>query len=154
MDDAHALGLWETKTEGWNVVIGTLSKSLGSQGGFAASSGEVIDLLINKARPFIFTTGLSPLSVAAAQAALSLIQEDSKGSERVKEISLRLRNGLKDLKFNTLGSESQIVPILLGEADRALACAEHLLQAGIFAPAIRPPDGSCWPMPHPFFCDG
>jgi 8-amino-7-oxononanoate synthase len=74
VDDAHALGLWETKTAGWDVVVGTLSKSLGTQGGFAAASGEVIDLLINKARPFIFTTGLSPLCVAAGQAALSLVQ--------------------------------------------------------------------------------
>jgi 8-amino-7-oxononanoate synthase len=139
VDDAHALGLWETRTEGWNVVIGTLSKSLGTQGGFAAASREIIDLLINKARPFIFTTGLSPLCVAAAQAALSLIQEDTQAREHVKKLSLRLRNALKDLGFDTLGSQSQIIPILLGEADRALACADHLLQAGIFAPAIRPP---------------
>jgi len=139
VDDAHALGIWDTKTERWDVVVGTLSKALGSQGGFAASSHEVIDLLINKARPFIFTTGLSPLSVAAAQAALSLIQEDAKAREHVKKMSSRLRDGLKDLKFDTLGSESQIVPILLGEPEKALACAEHLLRAGIFAPAIRPP---------------
>jgi len=139
VDDAHAFGVWETRTEDWDVVIGTFSKSLGSQGGFAAGSRELIETLINKARPFIFTTGLSPACVAAAQAALSLVQEDPRPRECLKKLSARLREGLRAQGYNTLGSESQIVPILLGEADRALACAEHLRQAGIFAPAIRPP---------------
>ena len=77
--------------------------------------------------------------MAAAQAALSLIQEDTQAREQVKKLSSRLREALKALGFDTLTSQSQIVPIQLGEADRALACAEHLLKAGIFAPAIRPP---------------
>jgi len=139
VDDAHALGLWETRTEGWTVIIGTLSKSLGAQGGFVAASRDVIDLFVNKARSFIFTTGLSPLCVAAAQAALSLIQEDVQAREGVKRLSARLRDGLKILGFDTLVSQSHIVPIRLGGADNALACADHLRQAGIFAPAIRPP---------------
>ena len=139
VDDAHALGVWETKTEGWDVVMGTLSKTLGSQGGFVAGSRELIETLVNKARSFIFTTGLSPACVAAAQAALSLVQEDLRPRERLKKLSARLREGLRALGYNTLGSESQIVPVLLGEADTALACADHLSRNGIFAPAIRPP---------------
>jgi glycine C-acetyltransferase/8-amino-7-oxononanoate synthase len=139
VDDAHALGVWETKTEGWDVVMGTLSKTLGSQGGFVAGSRELIETLVNKARSFIFTTGLSPACVAAAQAALSLVQEDLRPRERLKKLSARLREGLRALGYNTLGSESQIVPVLLGEADAALACADHLSRNGIFAPAIRPP---------------
>src|ERR1019366_1585518 len=83
VDDAHALGVWTSPTEGWDVIVGTLSKALGSQGGFVAASREAVDLLVNKARSFIFTTGLSPLCVAAAQAALSLIQQDPEPAARV-----------------------------------------------------------------------
>jgi 8-amino-7-oxononanoate synthase len=139
VDDAHALGIWDTKTRGWDIVVGTLSKSLGSQGGFVAGSSELIDTLVNKARSFIFTTGLSPACVAAAHAALSLIQEDPKPREHLQKISARLRDGLRAAGSNTLGSQSQIVPVLLGEASVALECADRLNRAGIFAPAIRPP---------------
>ncbi len=145
VDDAHALGVWGEKGSGkagegqWDIVVGTLSKSLGSQGGFVAGSNELMDTLINKARSFIYTTGLSPVCVAAAQASLSLIQEDPRPREKVQRLSSRLREGLKNLGFDILGSQSQIVPILLGEADKALACADHLFKAEIFAPAIRPP---------------
>jgi 7-keto-8-aminopelargonate synthetase-like enzyme len=119
--------------------MGTLSKTLGSQGGFVAGSRELIETLVNKSRSFIFTTGLSPACVAAAQAALSLVQGEPRPREHLKILSARLREGLRALGYNTLGSESQIVPVLLGEADTALACADHLSRSGIFAPAIRPP---------------
>jgi len=146
VDDAHAFGVWNCPTEGWDVVMGTLSKSLGSQGGFVAGSRALIETLINKSRSFIFTTGLSPACVAAAQAALSLVQEDPRPRERVKELSRRLRDGLRALGYNTLGSESQVIPVLLGEAQAALACSDHLSRRGVFAPAIRPPSvhaGEC-----------
>jgi 7-keto-8-aminopelargonate synthetase-like enzyme len=70
---------------------------------------------------------------------LSLVQEDPRPRERLKKLSARLREGLRALSYNALGSESQIVPVLLGEATAALACADHLFRHGIFAPAIRPP---------------
>jgi 8-amino-7-oxononanoate synthase len=144
LDEAHAVGIWGTNGRGiregsWDVVVGTLSKSLGSQGGFACASQTVIETLINKSRSFIYTTGLSPACVAGAQAALSLIQEDSAPRERLKSLSKRLREGLRSLKFNVLNSESQIIPILLGNADRAMSVAAHLEASGIYAPAIRPP---------------
>jgi 7-keto-8-aminopelargonate synthetase-like enzyme len=99
----------------------------------------VIELLINKSRPFIFTTGLSPLCVAAAQAGLRVIQEDPKPRQHLQAMSGRLRQGLRTLGCDILQSESQIVPVLLGEARTALACAGHLDRRGVFAPAIRPP---------------
>ena len=143
VDEAHAIGVWGDGGKGlstdWDIVVGTLSKSLGSQGGFVAGSREMIETLVNKARSFIFTTGLSPACVAAAQAALSLIQEDPKPREHLKKLSAHLRDGLCAQGYDTLKSQSQIVPILLGEAKDALACADHLMKAGIFAPAIRPP---------------
>jgi len=139
VDDAHALGVWETPTQGWDVVVRTLSKSLGSQGGFVAGTAEMTDALINKARSFIYTTGLAPACVAAAQAALSLIQEGAAPRERVKKLSAKLRDGLRASGFDILGSESQIIPVLLGEAPAALDMAQKLQSAGIYAPAIRPP---------------
>ncbi len=139
VDDAHALGVWDTETRPWDVVVGTLSKSLGSQGGFVTGSRELIDTLINHARSFIYTTGLSPACVAAAQAALSLVQEDPVPRLRVQQLCKRLRDGLRAQGRNILQSQSQIVPILLGEAQDALRVAQILQDAGIFAPAIRPP---------------
>ncbi len=143
IDDAHAIGLWgphgRGRSEGFDVVVGTLSKTLGSQGGFVAGSREMMELLVSKARTFIYTTGLTPSAVAAAQAALSLIQEDPAPRERLIALSLLLRNGLHAKGFNTLTSESQIVPILLETEDKALALATSLYEQGIYAPAIRPP---------------
>ena len=143
VDEAHAIGVWGDQgrglSDGWDIVVGTLSKSLGSQGGFVAGSAELIDTLVNKARSFIFTTGLSPACVAAAQAALRLIQKDPHPRAHLQKMSARLRDGLKTLGFDILRSQSQIVPILQGETNASLSCAEYLLQTGIFAPAIRPP---------------
>jgi len=149
LDEAHAIGIWgehgrgaramADQTSDWDVVVGTLSKALGSQGGFVCGSQALIDTLINKARSFIYTTGLSPTCVAAAHAALSLIQEDSVPRKRLHGLAHYLREGLRGLGFDTLDSESQIVPILLGSAEKALTCAAHLEGAGIYAPAIRPP---------------
>ncbi len=138
VDEAHAIGVWDL-AKGWDVTVGTLSKSLASQGGFVAGSRELIDTLINKARPFIFTTGLAPACVAAAQAALSLVQEDPAPRRRVHHLSTQLREGLHAQGWNTLRSQSQIVPILLAEPDQALKAAQRLQEAGFYAPAIRPP---------------
>jgi 8-amino-7-oxononanoate synthase len=156
LDEAHAIGVWgfhgrgvlgmEGMDDRWDVIVGTLSKALGSQGGVVAGSHELIETLMNKARSFIFTTGLSPACVAAAQAALALVQEDAGPRAHVQKLSGHLREGLRLQGWDILHSESQIVPILLGDAKSALACADHLYRAGIFAPAIRPPtvhDGEC-----------
>ena len=149
VDEAHAIGVWgETGqgassefnlTEKFDIVIGTLSKSLGSQGGFVCGSSEVMELLVNKARSFIYTTGLSPACIGAAQAALSLLQEESQRRRRVRELSARLRDGLKAKGWDCLNSVSQIVPVWSGSTENALALAKCLREAGIYAPAIRPP---------------
>ncbi len=159
LDEAHAIGVWgeggkgqrfETESPrppvGFDVVVGTLSKALGSQGGFVCGSEALIDSLVNKARSFIFTTGLSPLCVAAAHAALSLIQEEAVPRLRLHVLAKRLRDGLQARGFDILRSESQIVPVLLGDVEQALKRAAALEAAGIYAPAIRPPTvhaGAC-----------
>ena len=143
IDDAHAMGVWGPEgrghSDGFDVMVGTLSKTLGSQGGFVAASREIMELILNRARTFVYTTGLAPSCVAAAQAALSLIQEDPQLRERLLALSQRLREGLTQAGFDILGSESQIVPILLGTEDKALALAAFLNERGMYAPAIRPP---------------
>jgi 8-amino-7-oxononanoate synthase len=149
LDEAHALGVWGFQGRGvlglegmddkWDIVVGTLSKALGSQGGFVAGSAELIDLILNKARSFIFTTGLSPVCVAAAQAALELIQSDPTQRVQVQKVSAHLREALRLQGWAISNSSTQIVPIILGDPTSALACAEFLSERGFYAPAIRPP---------------
>jgi 8-amino-7-oxononanoate synthase len=111
--------------------VGTLSKTLGALGGFVAGSSRLIELLINRARTFIFTTGLSPADTAAALAALRICESDE--GERLRA---RLRYLIDMLQPH---HSSAIVPIVLGEDSAALDAAAQLKERGIYVPAIRPP---------------
>lgn len=113
------------------LYVGTLSKALAAQGGFAAGPRALIDLLINRARTFIFTTGLCPASAAAALAALEI----SRSAEGV-QLRGRLRAHIDALRP---GHPSPILPIIVGTDEAAVDVAAQLRNAGIFAPAIRPP---------------
>jgi 8-amino-7-oxononanoate synthase len=104
---------------------------LGSQGGFVAGPALFVDLLVNRARSFIFTTGLSPVSAAAALAALGVLRSGAGG--RLVE---RLRAHVDLL---APGHPSPIVPVLLGSEAAAIMAADQLLAAGLLVPAIRPP---------------
>ena len=135
LDEAHAaLGPKLAATPGLQVLhVGTLSKTLGALGGFVAGSSRLIELLINRARTFIFTTGLSPADAAAALAAVQICQgqEGDRLRARLRSLIDRLRPG----------HPSAIVPIILGEDGAALAAASQLRAEGIHVPAIRPPTG-------------
>ncbi|HEX7133215.1 MAG TPA: aminotransferase class I/II-fold pyridoxal phosphate-dependent enzyme, partial [Iamia sp.] len=113
------------------VRVGTLSKTLGSLGGFVACSSSVRDLLVNVARPFIFTTALSPADAAAGHAALGIVR----GPEG-DDLRARLRAHVDRL---APGHPSPIVPVVLGAEDAAVAAADALLARGLLVPAIRPP---------------
>lgn len=113
------------------VRVGTFSKALGSQGGFAACSKPVRDLLVNVSRPFIFTTGLSPVDAAAAGAALDLIRTPAG-----EALLAQLRAHVDRLRP---GHPSPIIPVVLGSEEDALAAAAKLLDRGLLVPAIRPP---------------
>ena len=111
--------------------VGTLSKMLGALGGWVAGSRALIELLINRARPFIFTTGLSPADTAAGLAALRIVtSEEGEGLRR------QLRSAIEAI---APGHPSPIVPVILGEDRAALRAAEVMLQHGLYVPAIRPP---------------
>jgi 8-amino-7-oxononanoate synthase len=133
LDEAHAaLGPKLALTRDLQVLhVGTLSKTLGALGGFVAGSSRLIELLVNRARTFIFTTGLSPADTAAALAAVRICQ-----SQEGERLRARLRSLIDMLRP---GHPSAIVPIILGEDAAALAAASELRAAGIHVPAIRPP---------------
>ena len=132
LDEAHAvLGPEVPDGPAELVRIGTLSKTLGSLGGFAAGPAPLIDLLVNRARSFIFTTAPTPADTAAALAALRVLRS-GEGDELVG----RLRHHVDRLRP---GHPSPIVPIVLGDEELALAAAAKLLDQGLLVPAIRPP---------------
>lgn len=133
LDEAHAvLGPDAPLCENLELLrVGTLSKMLGSIGGWVAGSRSLIELLVNRARSFIYTTGLSPGAAAAALAALRVYRspEGRQLRARLRELVHRVRPG----------HPSSIVPIILGEDSAALAAEHTLLARGIYVPAIRPP---------------
>jgi 8-amino-7-oxononanoate synthase len=133
LDEAHAvLGPKFVSLRDLQVLhVGTLSKTLGSLGGFVAGPSRLVELLVNRARTFIFTTGLSPADTAAALAALRICE-----SEEGDRLRTRLRSLIDLLRP---GHPSAIVPIVLGEDSAALAAAAQLRELGIHVPAIRPP---------------
>jgi 8-amino-7-oxononanoate synthase len=134
LDEAHAVLGPEVAADldGVDLLrIGTLSKALGSLGGWVAGSRRWIDLLVNRARPFIFTTGLPPADAAAALAAIEVVRsvEGAVLLDRLRAHVDRVRPG----------HPSPIVPVILGSEQAALAASEHLLDGGLHVPAIRPP---------------
>ena len=149
VDDAHGFGVLGKDgngtvshfgLEGKEIIqMGTLSKSVGALGGYIAGSRELIELLINRARSFIFTTGLPPATLAAVNAALDVIRSSPELRKRLFSYAKRLKTALIDLGYTLLPSETQILPVVLGSPQQATRTAEALLTKGIFAPAIRPP---------------
>jgi len=125
--------------------VGTLSKALGGIGGFVTASRDVCDLVVNRGRPFIYTTALPAAACEAARTALRIVRTEPGGRRRLLDLSKRLRTRLLEEGFD-IGAEkpgasvsTPIVPIILGGPERALAFAGALLEGGIFCPAIRPP---------------
>jgi 8-amino-7-oxononanoate synthase len=149
LDEAHAvLGphLPEAMTADPDLTLvrmGTLSKTLGSLGGFLAGSHAVIDLMVNLARPYIFTTGLTPADTAAALAALGVLRS-AEGEALVRRLSTLVdrvvspeRTGAD--RAGRAAGASPIIPVILGSEQRALEASAALLAQGLWVPAIRPP---------------
>jgi 8-amino-7-oxononanoate synthase len=125
------------------VRMGTLSKTLGSLGGFLAGSHDVIDLMVNAARPYIFTTGLSPADAAAALAALGVLRsaEGDALVGRLADLVARVGGGERHGggRGPSARPASPIIPVILGTEQRALEASAALLADGLWVPAIRPP---------------
>jgi 8-amino-7-oxononanoate synthase len=149
VDEAHALGVCGPRAAGltadWPeaedllVTLGTLGKSLASAGGFVTCSRQLRELLVNRARTFLFDTALPPPTVAAALQAVARIASHPEWSDRLKDKSTRLGDRLRAAGLDTMGSQSAILPVLIGDNAKAVACAARLEAAGILVAAIRPP---------------
>lgn len=137
--DRDSFFLFGKKIDSVTAVTGTLSKSLGVQGGFIACSASLKELLINKARSFIYSTGISPMVCGAALAALDVMEKSDELRLRLWENVRRAREGLQNLDLDLGNSEGPIIPMIFGQTQRTLEVADHLREAGILAVAIRPP---------------
>ncbi len=132
LDEAHAvLGPHPDLDGVEHLRVGTLSKALGSVGGFVAGSRSFVDLLVNRARPFVFTTAPAPADAAAALAALRILR-----SAEGERLVAKLRGHVERVRP---GHPSPIVPVILGDEEAALDAAATLAAKGIVVPAIRPP---------------
>ena len=149
VDEAHSTGVFgpsggglvrEHGLEGAvNVSMGTLSKSLGSYGGFAAFSTPMRDWLVNKARTFIFDTALPPPAVAAAIASIDLLEQNPGLGAELLRRARHFRASLRSAGLAVNESDSQIVPLIVGPSAGALRLSQRLRARGILAPAVRPP---------------
>ncbi|MGH7197982.1 MAG: 8-amino-7-oxononanoate synthase [Candidatus Omnitrophota bacterium] len=149
IDEAHSTGVFGKNGRGLSehfgllgqidVVMGTLSKALGSVGGFVAGSAFLRETLVNRSRTFIYTTAPSPAASAAALEALNIIEKDPRPRRRLWNNVCRLREGLVSLGFDLMGSEGAIIPLLIGDTRKTIGFGGLLKKEGIFAPAIRPP---------------
>ena len=149
VDEAHAAGVLGAHGSGLvealglqqrvTVQMGTLGKGLGSFGAFVAARRPIIDLLINVARSFIYTTALPPPAVAATLAALDIVRREPERRTRLQRNAATLQNGLRRLGVRVGSEASHIIPILIGDADATMRLSEVLLERGVFVQGIRPP---------------
>jgi 8-amino-7-oxononanoate synthase len=145
VDEAHATGVLGPQGRGLaadcgvDIVMGTLGKAFGAFGAYIAGSRTLIDYLVNRCPGFIYTTALPPAVLGAVDAALDLIPGMDDDRRRLAANAQRLRDLLAERKYDTLGSSTQIVPVVIGSEEDALAAAQRLEDAGVLAVAIRPP---------------
>ena len=148
VDEAHATGIFGPDGAGVisefglsknvDIVMGTFSKALGSFGAYIASSKMIIDYLINTARSFIYSTALPPAVIAANLASLNLVKKEPQRRITLLANAQHFREKLKERGFSLHG-ESQIIPVILGNSEKASQAAEYLQDRGYFVFAIRPP---------------
>ena len=149
VDEAHGTGVLGDSGAGLveqlglhdrvDVQMATLSKALGAAGAVVCASQAVIDLLVNRARSFIYTTGLPPAVAAAALTAVDLVQREPERRAAVRENAQRLRAGLAALGYDVPPGATPISPVLLGESATAMRLSRALLDQGVYVQAIRPP---------------
>jgi len=149
VDEAHADGVFGPRGEGYahelgvaeqvDLHLGTFGKAFGAYGAYIAGSSLWIDYLTNAARSFVFTTSLPPAVIGAVDAALEVIRDADGLRATLLENAARFRSRLQALGLDTCASSTQIVPLVVGESERALALSQALETAGVLVVAIRPP---------------
>ncbi len=151
LDEAHATGLFGENRRGLaeafgladrvEIQFGTLGKAIGSAGGYVAGSRSLIDVLINRARSFIFSTAPVPAASAAATEGIRLLRS-AEGEQRRQQcwrVVDLIKNALVDLRWPTPAVRSAIIPLLIGSETRAVEAADELRRSGVYIPAIRYP---------------
>jgi 8-amino-7-oxononanoate synthase len=149
VDDAHATGIFGKNGSGLveelgleesvDIRMGTLSKSLAGMGGFFAGSAMLKDFFVNSCRSLMYSTALPHAALAWDLAAIRHIRKNPEMGRKLLVKADRFREALNEAGFDTLSSETQIIPCVLGDEKSALSLAAHLRKKGIKAPAIRPP---------------
>jgi 8-amino-7-oxononanoate synthase len=149
VDEAHATGVFGKHGRGVcehvgveaqvHIRVGTLSKALGCAGGFVAGSRKLIAWLVNRARPYVFSTAHPAANAAAAIAAIEVVENEPKRRTTLLDRAAELRAELVRQGWNIGHSGSQIIPIVLGEPERTMQLAIQLREQGLFVPGIRPP---------------
>ncbi|OWP57712.1 glycine C-acetyltransferase [Bacillus velezensis] len=146
VDDAHASGVLGKNGRGTvnhfgldgrvHIQVGTLSKAIGVLGGYAAGSQVLIDYLRHKGRPFLFSTSHPPAVTAACIEAIDVLLEEPEHMEKLWENTAYFKDKLVQMGLTLTKSETPIVPILIGEEEKAQALSDHLLTRGVFAQSI------------------
>lgn len=149
VDEAHATGVFGAAGRGLTeqlgvderavIRVGTLSKALGSIGGFVTGSRALVDWLFNRARPYVFSTAPPEAMAAAALAALRIVRDEPQRRKSLLTRAKRLRDGLIADGWQIGASQSQIVPVFVGAPQRAMEISSRLRERGLFVPGIRPP---------------
>lgn len=148
VDEAHATGVYgrcgggiieeEGMAEHVDIAMGTFGKALGSYGAYAAGTKQLIKLLINRARTFIYSTGLPPAVIGASLAAVRIVSRDDTLRKELFEKVGIFKTALSEAGLENLGL-SQIIPIMIGNSKKAVKIADYLRKKGVFATAVRPP---------------
>jgi 8-amino-7-oxononanoate synthase len=149
IDEAHAVGVYGASGSGLIeeagldpnacISINMAGKALGVSGGFVAGPAWVIEYLVQRARPFVFSTAAPPAVAGALRASLRVVREEPARRERLRARAMYLREALRAAAIQTPVGISQIIPVVIGDNDRAIAVAERLQARGFDARAIRPP---------------
>ena len=156
VDDAHSFGVlgkhgggsvehFGLNIEDAPILIGTLGKAFGTFGAFVAGSEALIEYLIQKARPYIYTTALPPAIAEATRTSLKLLQTENWRREKLQSLIQQFRQGANELGLQLMESHTPIQPLLIGENNNAVAISDALLKQGILISAIRPstvPEGT------------
>lgn len=150
VDDAHGIGVLGPQGQGSiaaaglavdrvPVLMGTLGKALGTAGAFVAGSEALIETLIQRARPYVYTTAMPPAIAEATRAALRIVADEEWRRERVMGLAQRFRHGAQKIGLDLMDSPTPVQPVLLGDSGRATRWGEALRRAGILVGTIRPP---------------
>lgn len=149
IDCAHALGVIGPQGQGTghhfampdavDIMMGTFSKSFASIGGFVASSKDVINFVKHKSRPFMFSAALPPASTAAVNECVKIVQEEPWHLENLWKNARKMQKALKEMGYNTLGSKTPIIPLLIGDSYKAYGFTRELFERGVFATPVAAP---------------